>query len=181
MKLTEKNGYTIISDFDSAEEFADIKAETAVLVFMPEKSFCADADFMRNMPYITILASKSLQDYSPEMLMMFDVRLAKEPYFMRNSAEYLGIYRKICGKNSAYRYENTPETDNFQTDLVREISGDVAEAVDEYLTNILKDKSDYQVKAIASCLITARKGSADDVLDEESKQFYRLIRKKAEV
>ncbi|MDE7364009.1 MAG: hypothetical protein K2N27_03840 [Ruminococcus sp.] len=181
MKLTEKNGYTIISDFDSAVEFADINAETAVLVFMPEKSFCADADFMRNIPYITVLASESLQDYSPEILMMFDVRLAKEPYFMRNSAEYLDTYRKICGKNSAYCYESTPETDNFQTDLIHQLSGNFTDAVDEYLTNILKVKSDYQIKAIASCLITARKGSADAVLDEESKQFYRLIRKKAEV
>lgn len=181
MKLTEKNGYTIISGFDSAEEFAGINAETAVLVFMPEKSFCADADFMQNMPYITILASESLQDYSPETLMMFDIRLAEEPYFMRNSAEYSDIYRKICGKNSAYRYENTPETDNFQTDLVRQLSGDFTEAVDEYLTNILRDKSDYQIKAVASCLITARKGDAEAVLAEESRQFYRLISKKAEV
>lgn len=181
MKITEKNGYTIVSDFDSADEFADITTETAVLVFMPEKSFCADAEFMKNMQYITILASESLQDYSPEVLMMFDIRLAKEPYFMRNSAEYLDIYRKVCGNHSAYRYANTPETDNFQTDLVRQLSGDFAEAVDEYLTNILKDKNDFQIKAIASCLITARKGSAKAVLDEESKQFYRLIRKKTEV
>lgn len=181
MKITEKNGYAIVSDFDSADEFADIDTETAVLVFMPEKPFCADADFMKNMPYITILAVESLQGYSPEMLMMFDIRLAKEPYFMRNSAEYLDTYRKICGNYSAYRYENTPETDNFQTDLVHQISGDFAESVNEYLTNILKDKSNYQIKAIASCLITARKGNTNAVLDEESRQFYRLIRKKSEV
>lgn len=50
-----------------------------------------------------------------------------------------------------------------------------ADNTGEYAENLFKDKSAFQVREITSCFVTARNGSSDDVLDAESRAFYRLI------
>ncbi|SEL29116.1 hypothetical protein [Ruminococcus albus] len=50
-----------------------------------------------------------------------------------------------------------------------------AEKADEYAENLFKDKTEFQIREITSCFVTARNGSTDDILNAESRAFYRLI------
>ena len=50
-----------------------------------------------------------------------------------------------------------------------------AEGVEDYAAEIFKDKSPMQIREITGCFTAARNGSSQDVLDAESRAFYRLI------
>lgn len=55
------------------------------------------------------------------------------------------------------------------------------ENTDEYAQKLFKERTPYQAAEITACFVKARKGTSDDVLECESKAFYRLMNKKAEV
>lgn len=44
-----------------------------------------------------------------------------------------------------------------------------------YAEKLFKDMSVFQAREITHCFVTARRGSAADVLEAESRAFYRLI------
>lgn len=50
-----------------------------------------------------------------------------------------------------------------------------SENTDEYTEKLFKDKSEAQIKEINKCFITARNGSQKDILECESRAFYRLM------
>ena len=65
-----------------------------------------------------------------------------------------------------------------------EISDELSSAADlvlkasnaqEYTEKLFKDKTKKQVAEITACFTAARKGSAEDVLNVESRAFYRLM------
>ena len=45
----------------------------------------------------------------------------------------------------------------------------------EFTAKLFKDKTKFQAEQINSCFIAARRGSQEDILDCESKAFYRLL------
>ncbi len=49
------------------------------------------------------------------------------------------------------------------------------EEADEYADKLFKDKSRKQIEEINRCFITARKSSQEDILECESRAFYRLM------
>ncbi|SFD15946.1 hypothetical protein [Ruminococcus albus] len=51
-----------------------------------------------------------------------------------------------------------------------------AEKACEYAENLFKDKTAFQIREITSCFVTARNGRINDILDAESRAFYRLIK-----
>lgn len=53
-------------------------------------------------------------------------------------------------------------------------SGDTS----EYTAKLFKDKTKWQAEQINACFITARNGSQADILDCESKAFFRLMAEK---
>ena len=50
-----------------------------------------------------------------------------------------------------------------------------SENTDEYTEKLFKDKTKAQINEINKCFITARTGSQEDVLECESRAFYRLM------
>ena len=48
----------------------------------------------------------------------------------------------------------------------------------EYTAKLFKDKTKWQADQINTCFIAARKGSQADILDCESRAFYRLMAEK---
>ncbi|MBE6868055.1 MAG: hypothetical protein E7494_04755 [Ruminococcus albus] len=50
-----------------------------------------------------------------------------------------------------------------------------ADNADKYAENLFKDKTAFQIREITNCFVTAKNGSTNDVLDAESRSFYRLI------
>ncbi len=52
---------------------------------------------------------------------------------------------------------------------------DILIPADKYAENLFKDKTAFQIREITRCFVTARNGSTNDVLDAESRSFYRLI------
>ena len=50
-----------------------------------------------------------------------------------------------------------------------------AENTGEFTAKLFKDKTRFQAEQINTCFIAARKGSQSDILDCESKAFYRLL------
>lgn len=50
--------------------------------------------------------------------------------------------------------------------------------IDDYTANLFKDMTPKQAMEITKCFVIARKGTAQDVLDAESRAFYRLIAEK---
>jgi hypothetical protein len=53
-----------------------------------------------------------------------------------------------------------------------------AEEADEYVEKLFKDKTKKQIQEINACFIAARKAPAAEVLDIESRAFYRLMAEK---
>lgn len=50
-----------------------------------------------------------------------------------------------------------------------------AEGIDEWTARLFKDKSKWAADQITACFVKARTGSASEVLDCESRAFYRLM------
>ena len=53
-----------------------------------------------------------------------------------------------------------------------------AEEADEYVEKLFKDKTKKQIQEINACFIAAKKAPAAEVLDIESRAFYRLMAEK---
>ena len=53
-----------------------------------------------------------------------------------------------------------------------------ADGADEYTEKLFKDKTAKQICEINRCFIAARGGSQEDILDCESRAFYRLMAEK---
>ena len=49
------------------------------------------------------------------------------------------------------------------------------EDISGFTAKLFKDKTRFQAEQINTCFISARKGSQSDILDCESKAFYRLL------
>ena len=101
----------------------------------------------------TVLASKDADKLSENVRSLFDIKLSQSG-------------STVCNKSDSVTAINN--SNNFE------------ESVTDYMNKILKDKSEFQVSAIASCFAAARKGNKKDVLAQESYQFYRLMKKKSE-
>ncbi len=50
--------------------------------------------------------------------------------------------------------------------------------IDDYTADLFKDMTPKQAHEITNCFVIARKGTAQDILDAESRAFYRLIAEK---
>ena len=109
--------------------------------------------YFRNAPFVTVLASKDADKLSENVRSLFDIKLSQSG-------------STVCNKSDSITAINN--SNNFE------------ESVTDYMNKILKDKSEFQVSAIASCFAAARKGNKKDVLAQESYQFYRLMKKKSE-
>ena len=53
-----------------------------------------------------------------------------------------------------------------------------SEGAADYAAALFKDQSRKQAKEITSCFLTARKGTQAEILEAESRAFYRLISEK---
>lgn len=109
--------------------------------------------YFRNAPFVTVLASKDADKLSENVRSLFDIKLSQSG-------------STVCNKSDSITAINN--SNNFE------------KSVTDYMNKILKDKSEFQVSAIASCFAAARKGNKKDVLAQESYQFYRLMKKKSE-
>lgn len=205
MNFKKQNGYIIISEFNSLKQIYEKKSEldelthlASVFVFIPD-SQCETgeteaeklkiASFFNEIPVIMVLASENMQAYSPDFIMLFDVRLGCHEYMIDKNTEpderFMERYEILCGTMETYRYKcflSSSDNEKYASGLVRLLPDDIpfTEALDQYLEKVLGGKTDFQTAAIASCLAAARNGNGNAVLEEESCQFYRLMRKKSE-
>lgn len=81
-------------------------------------------------------------------------------------------------------FENAPFLTAFATDRPTEalrVLFDIvipSEGAADYAAALFKDQSKKQAKEITSCFLTARKGTQAEILEAESRAFYRLISEK---
>lgn len=174
------------------------KYECLLLIVEPCTSFKMPQDaekcreivtFFQGLPVLTILASTTWEQVDLSAFLLFDIRLGVSDYILHRetvlTAEQQKRYEILCGEHALLRYhsfaKNTTE-DGFATRLVRILpeTVDFLETVQAYATDLWKDKTPFQAKAVISCLVQARTGNAQQVLAAESRQFYRLIKAKRE-
>lgn len=174
------------------------KHECLLLIVEPCASFRMPQDvercreivaFFQELPVLTILASTAWEQVDLSALLLFDIRLGVSDYILHRetilTVEQQKRYEILCGEHALWRYrsfaENSTE-DRLSTRLVRILpeTVDFPEAVQAYAADLWKDKTPFQAKAVISCLVQARTGNAQQVLEAESCQFYRLIKAKRE-
>lgn len=149
----------------------------------------AIAAFFQGLPVLTIFASTTWEQVDLSAFLLFDIRLGVSDYILHKETILTEGQQKryeiLCGEHALWRYrsfaENSTE-DGLATRLVRILpeTVDFLEAVQAYAADLCKDKTRFQTKAVISCLVKARVGNAQQVLEEESCQFYRLIKAKRE-
>ena len=154
-----------------------------------EDRCAAIAAFFQELPVLTVIAGTVLEKAELAALLLFDIRLGCLDYRISRgtvlSAAQQKRYEILCGEKELLKYLSFAEhgTDDFLiTRLVRILpqEADFHEEVQTYAENLLKDKTPFQTRAVISCFVQARTGDAQRVLNEESRQFYRLIKAKME-
>lgn len=126
---------------------------------------------------ITVLSTLDATQYSLDFLLLFDIILSKNPI----NEEKLNVYKSeklnseqekrlklMLGKH--VKWEN----------LIRVLPGDDNESFykscTDYIEKLVSDKTDEQLSAISCCFFCAKSEDTDSVLNEESIQFFKLIK-----
>ena len=94
-----------------------------------------------------------------------------------NSSLQVGDEANVCSFFSDLPYITALASDKPYTDIAKFFDIVIPTVkVGEYADNLFKDKTEFQIREITSCFVTARNGSTDDILNAESRAFYRLIK-----
>ncbi|MGN1114802.1 MAG: hypothetical protein ACI4RC_06755 [Oscillospiraceae bacterium] len=207
MKTEIKQNCIWISEADSpATIFANgeklleqiTQQECVMLIVEPGDSFempqdtdqCeAIAEFFKEIPVLTVIADTALEKAELSALLLFDIRLGCSDYVISKgtvlSGEEQKRYEILCGEKEFLKYnafEKSGSADLIAAGLIRKLpqSDDFHKEVQSYIKSLIGDKTSFQTKAVVSCLVQARTGESERVLNEESRQFYRLMKAKTE-
>ncbi|MGN0593633.1 MAG: hypothetical protein ACI4I6_00610 [Hominimerdicola sp.] len=172
--------------------------ECLVLIVEPSNTFKMPQDsvqceliseFFSELPVLTIIADTALEKTELAALLLFDIRLGCSDYVICKdtvlSAKQKSQYEILCGEKALLKYLSFADSETEEslvTNLVRVLpqSANFHEEVNTYVESLLEGKSSFQIKAVISCFVQARKGDSMRILYEESRQFYRLMKAKME-
>ncbi len=94
-----------------------------------------------------------------------------------NGNMQIGDEAKVCDFFADLPYITALASDDPDADIAKYFDIVIpAENADKYAEILFKDKTEFQIREITSCFVTARNGSRKDILDAESRSFYRLIK-----
>lgn len=186
MTLQNNNLFTLITDCKNLCELYEnrdnIGNASVVLINADNMAddVCADAaEWLSDVPFITVFAAENIKRFSYELLSLFDVRLGGDDY-PAAMAKADNRYRLLCGSTAYYALlSGTSETAlNFVTVLSADEG--FSPAAESYIEKICRDKTASQLKVLAKCLTAARRSGIDGVLSAESEGFYELMSQKTE-
>ncbi len=182
MKRTATEFCTTISRFEGISGLCAALEEEAIntpllLILAEDEGQMRDAEevehlveILRKSGALSIFACPSLLGISEEALLAFDVRLvASSEESPCQSTDSNARFTLLRGKR-----KDLPLCE------VLDIETTFTDAVEGYVQRLCKDSTPFQTRALVACLTAAERGGSEAVLREESHQFYRLMRKKAE-
>lgn len=184
MKMKINGNIAQYSDIDGASDFIgelrSVKAPVVVL-FADNLSELSDSEseILKNCPALTVIAGENLSAISNNILSKFDLRITETPIPITNTdGADNPECAALCGENSAYKYSRGDDIGNDFFTILSD-SGDFCEKTVQYLDSLAKEKDEFQLYALAACFRAARSASTEDVFEQESLQFYRLMQRKS--
>lgn len=184
MKIIKTENTVQYSEIADISEFlAEISSPDAPVIVLCAENLAdlseTDMKILKNCSALTVIAGENLSAVPQKTLAGFDLRITKQPSpIVRNDVENNSEYAGSCGENAAYRCSAGGDISNF---FFTVLCGDEPfhEQFKAYLDSLITDKDEFQLYALAACFRAARNGSADDVFEQESVQFYRLMQRKS--
>lgn len=185
-------------DFDQLEKqllkAVDDKCDFILFRFNSSVQIFPSKDYLKKLytlfsklPAVKIIAGEDYSNISPELMLMFDIRLGMNEYKWDNGA--------ICTEDFVYNFnertrllfgESATELAVRSDIIVRtpfsENETDFDEFLDKYFKKIIGEKSREQLDAIKQCMSHVKSADFDEkaLFKEESLCFSKLIIKKNE-
>lgn len=186
MTTIQRDNYLIINDIENMSDAFDAcrrgyENGFSAAVFCVNEGFSPDSsekNELLNLPVITAVYSQDLCMIDTDALIYFDIRFSDKIFSISEDRFYNANRKRfeiLFGKKRLFTLEDVFRKEPGSTVEIDYFS-ETSESYDEYFTRIFRDKTSFQIQAVAECLTALRNGETNKGFEKEAQNFYKLIK-----